>query len=43
MTEGASGDYVAFESGFDPGDPIDQAIIATQRAVFPVHGLMPLY
>ncbi len=43
MTEGASGDYVAFESGFDPGDPIDQAIIATQRAVFPAHGLMPLY
>src|ERR1700689_4427622 len=24
MTEGASGGYVAFESGFDPGDPIDQ-------------------
>lgn len=43
MTEGATGDYVAFESGFDPGDPIDQAIIATQRAVFPAHGLMPLY
>ena len=43
MTEGAGGEYVAFESGFDPGDPIDQAIIATQRAVFPAHGLMPLY
>ena len=42
MTEGANGDYVAFESGFDPGDPIDQAIIATQRAVFPAHGLTPL-
>jgi acetoin utilization protein AcuC len=43
MTEGASGDYVAFESGFEPGDAVDQAIIATQRAVFPSHGLMPLY
>jgi acetoin utilization protein AcuC len=42
MTEGASGDYVAFESGFEPGDPIDQAIIATQKAVFPSHGMAPL-
>jgi acetoin utilization protein AcuC len=42
MTEGASGDYVAFESGFEPGDPIDQAIIATQKAVFPSHGIAPL-
>jgi acetoin utilization protein AcuC len=42
MTEGASGDYVAFESGFEPGDPIDQAIIATQKAVFPSHGIPPL-
>jgi acetoin utilization protein AcuC len=42
MTEGAPADYVDFESGFDPGDPVDQAILATQRAVFPLHGLMPL-
>jgi acetoin utilization protein AcuC len=42
MTEGASGDYVAFESGVEPGDPIDQAIIATQKAVFPSHGIAPL-
>jgi acetoin utilization protein AcuC len=43
MTEGATGDYVAFESAFDPGDPVDQAIVATQRAVFPAHGMTPLY
>jgi acetoin utilization protein AcuC len=43
MTEGADADYVAIESGFDPEDPVDQAIIATERAVFPAHGLMPLY
>ena len=43
MTEGADGGYVAFESGFEPADPVDQAIIATERAVFPAHGLMPLY
>ena len=41
MTEGNPGQYVPFESGFDPGDPVDQAILATQRAVFPAHGMMP--
>jgi acetoin utilization protein AcuC len=41
MTEGSPGDYVPFESGIDPGDPVDQAILATQRAVFPSHGMMP--
>jgi acetoin utilization protein AcuC len=43
MTEGAPGDYVAFESGLDPGYPVDQAIMATQRAVFPAHGMVPVY
>ncbi len=43
MTEGAAGDYVPIESGFEPGDPVDQAIIATQKAVFPGHGLAPLF
>jgi acetoin utilization protein AcuC len=42
MTEGEPGKYVPFESGFDPGDPVDQAITATQRAVFPLHGMLPL-
>ena len=41
MTEGNPGEYVPFESGIDPGDPVDQAILATQRAVFPSHGMMP--
>ena len=41
MTEGNPGDYVPFESGIDPGDPVDQAILATQRAVFPSHGMLP--
>jgi acetoin utilization protein AcuC len=41
MTDGAPGDYVPFESGYDPADPADQAVIATQKAVFPLHGLMP--
>jgi acetoin utilization protein AcuC len=41
MTEQASGDFPAFEDGYDPDEPIDQAIMATRAAVFPMHGLMP--
>ena len=42
MTEGAPAEFVPFESGYDPADPVDQAIMATRNAVFPLHGLMPL-
>jgi acetoin utilization protein AcuC len=42
MTDGASSEFVPFESGYDPADPADQAIIATRNAVFPLHGLAPL-
>jgi acetoin utilization protein AcuC len=31
-----------FAEGYDPADPVDRAIIATRRAVFPDHGLDPL-
>ena len=41
MTEGAPAVFKPFESGYDPGHPVDQAIIATRNAVFPLHGLMP--
>jgi acetoin utilization protein AcuC len=41
MTDGASGDFARFEDGFDPADPVDRAIMATRKAVFPVHGLLP--
>jgi acetoin utilization protein AcuC len=41
MTEGADAGYPDFESGYDPADPVDQAIIATRNAVFPLHGLLP--
>ena len=41
MTEQASGRYPPFENGYDPDEPIDQAIMATRQAVFPLHGLMP--
>jgi acetoin utilization protein AcuC len=39
MTDGAAPRYVSFESGMDPGDPVDRAILRTRSAVFPSHGL----
>jgi acetoin utilization protein AcuC len=42
MTEGESAAFEPFDSGHDPGHPVDQAIMATRNAVFPLHGLMPL-
>ena len=42
MTEGAPAGFEPFESGYDPADPVDRAIMATRNAVFPLHGLMPL-
>jgi acetoin utilization protein AcuC len=41
MTEGAPGTFTDYETGHDPADPVDQAILATRKAVFPLHGLMP--
>jgi acetoin utilization protein AcuC len=43
MTEGDPAAYTPFESGYDPAEPVDRAIIATQNAVFPLNGLMPLH
>jgi acetoin utilization protein AcuC len=41
MTEDAQGTFTDFETGHNPADPVDQAIMATRKAVFPLHGLMP--
>jgi len=41
MTEGEAPGYLRYDSGTDPADPVDQAIGATRRAVFPEHGLYP--
>jgi len=41
MTEGAPPQYASFESGYDPAEPVDQAILATRTAIFPEHGLLP--
>jgi acetoin utilization protein AcuC len=41
MTDGTEPEFARFESGYDPADPVDRAILATRKAVFPEHGLMP--
>jgi acetoin utilization protein AcuC len=41
MTEQAPATYPSFDKGFDPDEPIDQAIMATRDAIFPLHGMMP--
>ncbi len=41
MTDGVVPSWRDFDSGYDPGDRVDQAILATRRAVFPAHGLLP--
>ncbi|MFW5420552.1 acetoin utilization protein AcuC [Nocardiopsis sp. CNT-189] len=41
MTDGRTAEFTPFEAGFDPADPVDQAIQATRRAVFPSQGIDP--
>jgi acetoin utilization protein AcuC len=42
MTDGRRPQWRAFdEGGYDPADRLDQAVLATRRAVFPLHGLLP--
>ena len=40
MTDGPLTRYAAFSSGYDPGDPVDRAIMRTRSAVFAHHGLV---
>ncbi|MFC7386167.1 acetoin utilization protein AcuC [Sphaerisporangium rhizosphaerae] len=42
MTDGRRPDYHDFSAGYDPADPVDRAIMATRKAVFPLHGLDPM-
>jgi acetoin utilization protein AcuC len=41
MTDGAVASHVAWETGYDPGDWLDRAVLATRKATFPYHGLDP--
>jgi acetoin utilization protein AcuC len=42
MTDGRDAAWRGFDdAGYDPADRLDQAVLATRRAVFPLHGLLP--
>jgi len=41
MTDGMAATWKDFDGGYDPADRLDQAVLATRRAVFPHHGLLP--
>lgn len=42
LTDGRVPVVTDWTSGYNPSDPVDRAILATRRAVFPHHGLDPL-
>jgi acetoin utilization protein AcuC len=39
MTDGSTPRTRSWESGYDPSDAIDAAVLRTREAVFPWHGL----
>lgn len=41
MTDGRNPSYVSWDTGYDPADWLDRAVVATRKAVFPLHGLDP--
>lgn len=41
MTDGMTPGWTHLSEGYDPADRVDQAVLATRRAVFPAHGLLP--
>ena len=42
MTDGRRPQWRDFDgNGYDPGDRLDQAVLATRRAVYPAHGMIP--
>jgi len=43
MTEGQPAAFISFDSGYDPAEPVDRAIMATRKEIFPLHGLMPFH
>jgi acetoin utilization protein AcuC len=43
MTDGGDADYKSWTTGYDPADPIDRAVLASRKAVFPLHGLDPWF
>jgi acetoin utilization protein AcuC len=43
MSDGGSGDFQSWSAGYDPGDVNDRAVMATRKAIFPLHGLDPYF
>jgi acetoin utilization protein AcuC len=43
MGDGGVCDFRSWATGYDPGDPYDRAVMATRKAVFPLHGLDPYF
>ncbi|WP_233091462.1 acetoin utilization protein AcuC [Arthrobacter sp. MSA 4-2] len=43
MGDGADTWWRSWEVGYDPGDDLDRTVMATRRAVFPLHGLDPWF
>jgi acetoin utilization protein AcuC len=43
MTDGGTTEYRPWATGYDPADPYDRAVMATRKAVFPLHGLDPYF
>ncbi|MFJ8231921.1 acetoin utilization protein AcuC [Streptomyces sp. NPDC094448] len=41
MTDGRAPRWRDWDAGYDPADRLDQAVLATRRAVFPLRGLLP--
>lgn len=41
MTDGRKPEWRAWDGGYDPADRLDQLILATRKAVFPLRGLLP--
>ncbi|HSJ60990.1 MAG TPA: acetoin utilization protein AcuC [Jiangellaceae bacterium] len=41
MTDGGNAGYDDWANGYDPADWLDRAVVATRKAVFPLHGLDP--
>lgn len=42
MTDGQDAEFRSWSSGYNPDDAVDQAVLATRRAVFPLNGLDPM-
>ncbi|MFE7774463.1 acetoin utilization protein AcuC [Streptomyces sp. NPDC057445] len=40
MTDGRTPTWSAWDEGYDPADRLDQAVLATRRAAFPLRGLL---